>query len=156
VPTGRILHGRLLPHIVRQYGACPDAVGVWWRWVAVGASLRFNCILRNHNNVRRGLRPRRPLSCLPHTFASNHCNLLYGVRSGALVFLRALRVVTRGYEATATTQGTPSLYSKPSWRPPRNAVVSPPNLRQQATHSLAAQHSAGAVRACFAKSGWHP
>jgi hypothetical protein len=49
-----------------------------WFVVAAGANLRFKAIPRYHNNLRRGRRPRRPLSCLPPTFALEHRTLLCG------------------------------------------------------------------------------
>jgi hypothetical protein len=63
--------------------------------VAVGANLRFNCVPCYHDNLCRGRRPRRPLSGLPHTLALYHCTRSVWVRSGTLVYLRALRVGTR-------------------------------------------------------------
>jgi hypothetical protein len=46
--------------------------------VAVGANLRFKAMPRYHNNLRRGRRPRRPLSGLLQMFASDHRTLLCG------------------------------------------------------------------------------
>jgi hypothetical protein len=101
VVTGRMLHGRLLPHIVRQCGACPDAVGVV---VAVGANLRFRIGLRYHNNMRSGRRPRRPSVGLPQMFCVRPLPHCYVGAAGAFVYLRALRVVTRGCGVATTVQ----------------------------------------------------
>jgi hypothetical protein len=152
VVTGRMVHGRLLPHIVRQCGACPVGVN---DVVAVGATLRFRAVPRYHNNLRRGRRPRHPLFCLPQMLASDHCTLLCGCGGCHRLPPRFARRDTRVRGCRNGVWNTQTL-AKMLWRTPRNAVVSPHTSWQQATHLLAAQHSAGAVRACFAKSGNHP
>jgi hypothetical protein len=120
VPTGRTVLLRLLPHTVRQCGACPGAVYVV---VTVGANLRFKAMPRYHNNLRRGRRPRRPLFGLPPTFVSNQRTLLCGCGQVPLVFLRALRVGTRGCGAYATAQGAVRVGFATFWLPPAGTYL---------------------------------
>jgi hypothetical protein len=114
VPTGRMLLLRLLPHNVRQCGACPGAAGVG---VTVVAYLRFKAMLRYHSNLCRGRRPRRPLLGLPQMFASNHCALRRRC-VGCPRLLRALRVGTRGVLPDATAQGAVRVGFAKFWLPP--------------------------------------
>jgi hypothetical protein len=92
VPTGRSLLLRLLPHVVRQCSACPDAARFV---VTVSAYLRFKVMPRYHNNVRRGRCPHRPCFWNSSTIALNHRTRPAWVRWGALVYLRTSCVGTR-------------------------------------------------------------
>jgi hypothetical protein len=140
VVTGRILHGRLLTHIVLQCGACSDAVGVV---VAAGVDLRFNYAPRYHNNLRRGRRPRRPLFGLPPHFASEHCTLLCGCGGCGRLSPRFARRDTQGC-GFRTARGALALRQPTMETIAERGGQSARTLRQQPTHILAAQHSAGA------------
>jgi hypothetical protein len=110
--------------------------------VTVGANSRFKAMPRYHNNLRRGRRPRRRLLVCCRILRQTTAPCCVGA-SAALVYLRALRVGTRGCGATATAGAHIRICAKTLWRPPRNAVVSPLQLVANGMHLLAAPHSAG-------------
>jgi hypothetical protein len=153
VVTGRMLLLRLLPHIVRQFVACPAEVGVV---VAVGADLRFKAMPRYHNNIRRGRRPRRPLFGLPLTFASTRCTPHdVGAVRCARLSPRFARRDTRGV-AHRNSTGNTRTHAKKIVETTAECGGQSAATCGNGTHLLAAPHSAGAVRQTTVKSGWHP
>jgi hypothetical protein len=110
---------------------------------AISAPVRCCCVPRYHNNLRRGRRPRRPLSCLPQMFASNHCTLLCWCVGCPRLPSHFVRRDTQRLAHYNNTGRTLRLAPNHAGAPRGTRWSVRRNLSQRVTHRIAAQHSAG-------------